>query len=433
LNVELPIANDPAIARIFRARERFKLLRKGRRVGATRSKANDWIELAVESEAELKFLWVDTVQRNIDRYYERFFWKPLRNLPRQLWEWNGQRKTLRIRESLIDFGSAERPENLEGFGYDDMFLNEAGIILKGDNGRKLWEESLRPMLSDRQGTALIAGVPKGLRDNYFAHLWITTQGNPDWGHYTLTSYESPYVKRSEVEAMERDMHPSTARQEIWAEFIDYAATEMPWLMNFTDEHVSTEAVYRPNLPVILSFDFNIDPMVATCHHMWFDSAGHHWHTFDEIVIPNGSVPAAIKIITDKFPPHVLAGVIVTGDATSSKKDINAIDHRSSWLLIKQGLRVSDARFKVPRSNPSVATNRELCNYICYAHPDVKVSPVCKTLLYELKYTEADAEGGIPKKNRSKLEQRADALDTWRYVANAFIPDFIEKPYKYKKS
>lgn len=208
--------------------------------------------------------------------------------------------------------------------------------------------------------------------------------------------------------------------------------DLPWLMNFTDDHVSQEAVYKPGYPITLSFDFNIDPMVVTCHHLWFDSGGHHWHTFDEIVIPNGSVPAAINIIKQRFPGSVLSTAIITGDATSSKRDINDIDHRSSWLLVQKGLNVSPSRFKVPRSNPSVATNRELCNYICYAHPDMKVNPRCKTLVYEMKYTEAAPDGSIPKKNRSKLEQRADGLDTWRYVANAFLPDFIEKSHKYKK-
>ena len=86
--------------------------------------------------------------------------------------------------------------------------------------------------------------------------------------------------------------------------------------------------------------------------------------------------------------------------------------------------------KVPKSNPSVKSNRELCNFILYGHKDVKVNPRCKTLIYELKFTEADSEGGIAKKNRAKLEQRADALDTWRYVANTYLGDFIQKPGKY---
>ena len=431
MRIDLPIANHPDIQRIFDSDARFKLLRKGRRVGATRSKANDWIQRCL-SGYDLKFLWVDTIQRNVDRYSERFFQKPLKSLPKSIWTWNGQKKTLHIKDSLIDFGSAERPENLEGFGYDEIFLNEAGIILKGESGRKLWEETLRPMLSDREGGALFAGVPKGLRDNHFAKLWESSERNTEWGRYTMTSYDSPYVSESEVRSMEADMHPSTARQEIWAEFIDYAATEMPWLMNFSDSHIA-DINFDPNKPLILSFDFNIDPMVITCHHLWFDNNSHHWHTFDEIVINNGSVPQAIKIIKDKFPEIVLSKALITGDQTGSKRDINSIDHRYSWLLIKEGLRVADNRLKIPRVNPSVSTNRELCNYILYAHPDVKVSSRCKTLIYEAKYTEADHEGGIAKKNRNNLAQRADALDTWRYVANSFLPDFIEKSHKYKKS
>lgn len=428
--IELPIYNDPVIDRVFNDPARFVMLRKGRRVGATRSKANSWIEKSLTDSSEQKFLWVDTVQRNIDRYYERFFWKPLRNIPKTLWEWNGQRKTLKIHNSLIDFGSAERPENLEGFGYDDIFMNEAGIILQGDSGRKLWEESLRPMLADTGGRALFAGVPKGLRNNYFAHLWTSTQGRENWSHHTLTSYDSPYVTEDEVRAMEQDMHPATARQEIYAEFVDYASTEMPWLFNFTDDHISEDAKFNPSLPVVASFDFNIDPMVVTLHHCWFNGSGHHWHTFDEITLPNGSVPGAVARLKQIFTGVQLSMIEVTGDATGEERDINRIDHISSWAIIQRDLHVSPKRMKVPKSNPSVESNRELCNFILYGHKDVKVNPKCKTLIYELKFTEADSGGGIAKKNRAKLEQRADALDTWRYVANAYLGDFIQKPGKY---
>jgi hypothetical protein len=209
-----------------------------------------------------------------------------------------------------------------------------------------------------------------------------------------------------------------------------AEIELPWLHNFGDQHISDEAKYRPGQPVIISFDFNVDPMTATLHHAWWDKDGHHWHTFDEISIPNGSVPVIIERIKQTLPDAALASCLITGDATASKKDINRMDHRSSWVLIKQGLRVPDSRFRVPRSNPSLKDNRELCNHILYAHPDVKINPKCKTLVYECRYTEGDKEGGIPKKSRAKLEQRADALDTWRYVANSFLRDFADKVAKY---
>ena len=52
---------------------------------------------------------------------------------------------LKIGNSSLDFRSADKPENIEGFGYALIILNEAGIILKN---RRLWEETIRPMAMD---------------------------------------------------------------------------------------------------------------------------------------------------------------------------------------------------------------------------------------------------------------------------------------------
>jgi hypothetical protein len=426
VNIQLPIQNDPVIQAVFDDPARFKVLTKGRRVGVTRSKANDWQAKCLQSPK--KYLWVDTVHRNIDRYVERFFIPPLKVLDKHIknkWSWNAQKKVLKIFDSIIDFGSAERPENLEGEGYDEIFLNEAGIILY--KGRGLWEESLRPMLADRGGSALIAGVPKGIRDNYFFNLSERCGQIDGWKKWGFTSYDSPYTPRAEIKQMESEMPPQIARQEIYGEFVDAAETENPWLTNFEDHHISEDAVFNPRRSVIISFDFNIDPMLVTFHHVYKGG----WHTFDEESMFNATVPAMIERIKKRFPPDVLARIEITGDATSSKRDINRIDHKSSWDLIVKGLKVNKKRIRVPKSNPPVKYNRELCNHILYSHPGVKVNPKCKTLIYEARYTEADAEGGIPKKNRNKLEQRADALDTWRYVANAYLRDYIKNPGRYR--
>ena len=84
-----------------------------------------------------------------------------------------------------------------------------------------------------------------------------------------------------------------------------------------------------------------------------------------------------------------------------------------------------------RANPSVKENRHLVNAICAFHPDLKIHPDCKKLLYDLQFVEADEEGDIIKKNRNKEEQRADALDTFRYQCNTHLADFFER-YKIKK-
>jgi len=204
----------------------------------------------------------------------------------------------------------------------------------------------------------------------------------------------------------------------------------PWLFNFNRTFITKEKLFKEDKPLIFSFDFNYDPMMVTVHQMWFDR-GHHWRIIDEISMSKGSVPGIIKKIQEKYPSRYLSNCYVTGDATAEKNDINQIDNRSSWKLIKSLLKISDNRFHVPLSNPRVSDNRELCNYIFYAHKDILISENCKIFIYEAENTEADVDSGIPKKNRSKLEQRADALDTVRYVINRYLYDFIDKPSKYR--
>ena len=68
-----------------------------------------------------------------------------------------------------DFRSADRPENIEGFGYRHIIINEAGIILKN---RNLWLESILPMTIDYDANVIIGGTPKGKKvKNNEPHLF----------------------------------------------------------------------------------------------------------------------------------------------------------------------------------------------------------------------------------------------------------------------
>jgi hypothetical protein len=44
----------------------------------------------------------------------------------------------------------------------------------------------------------------------------------------------------------------------------------------------------------------------------------------------------------------------------------------------------------------------------------------------MQYVESDEEGNLIKTNRQKQHQRSDALDTFRYLCNTYLPDFIRK-------
>src|SRR5690554_5106545 len=136
---------------------RFVLVPAGRRFGKTKGIANASIEWMLEGK---KILWGDTISGNIDRYVDRYF-KPELKKSGLEYTYSTQKKVLSldVAKGYIDFRSADRPENWEGFGYDIILLNEAGIILKNDY---LYTNAVLPMLMDSPGSKLIAvGTPKG--------------------------------------------------------------------------------------------------------------------------------------------------------------------------------------------------------------------------------------------------------------------------------
>jgi hypothetical protein len=216
MKINLPIKNFPAQQSIFDSPARFKIACKGRRFGLTRGKANNFIYGALKKTYS-KGLWVDTVNSNIDRYVERYFIPHLRLLPEGHWEWKKQAKTLYILNSYIDFRSADKPENIEGFGYDDVFLNEAGIILKNEY---LWHNAIRPMLWDYNSPALIGGTPKG--KGLFFELYNrgldTGQGNYQAFHFT--TFDNPYLPVDEIREEIKDMPERVVQQEIYAQFLE---------------------------------------------------------------------------------------------------------------------------------------------------------------------------------------------------------------------
>lgn len=158
-------------------------------------------------------IWVDTINKNIDRYYERYF-KPLAG---EITDWNYQKKTLQFANgSYLDFGSAESPENMEGFEYDYYILNEAGIILKKDS---LWDNTLRPMFKNSKGGRIL-GTPKG--KNKF-HKLCNLQTD-DWCHYHFRVYDCPFYSKLEIEKLKAETPQEVWKQEYLAEFIDGAGS-----------------------------------------------------------------------------------------------------------------------------------------------------------------------------------------------------------------
>ncbi len=426
---------------------RFEIVPKGRRTGITRGAAQACIEYLLHGVFPI--LWVDVINKNIDKYFELYFRPALKkNVPAGWWRWNQQKRILNIRNifggwSHMDFASADAPESIEGFGYKLIFLNEAGIILSDDY---LYSRAILPMMMDYPDSKLIAaGVPKGKTkknglNHKFYDLYLKAQlaieaGKTRYKLVELTSYDNPILGADDIAEIESEVSPAEAEQEIMGRFVDIAGRN-PFAHQYDPQyHESDKAIKRPGLPLIISIDFNLNPFAVIFSHIWKDRDGLHDHTFDEASIPKGSVPAMIDLIKERYGPD-LANCKMTGDVGGNNEQLSMADRASFFMQLKSGLRLKDKQIIVPRP-PRHYVSRNDVNYILKsATPDLvrgqvnpeidfKINPkTCPNLCRDMMNVQVDAWGEIVKKNRKDVNQQADFLDAKRYKINTFWKKWI---------
>lgn len=214
--IELPIKNFQAQQTIFTCPTNYVVVPKGRRFGLTMGAANNYIKKGLQGEFK-KGLWGDVVNSNIQKYIERLFIPKLSLLPKNLWSWTKDPHVIHIKDSYIDFRSAERPESWEGFGYDYTFLNEAGIILKNEY---LYENAIKPMFWDKNCHAIIGGTPKGKGKFFELYNRGLDKSQSDYTSLKFTSFDNPYIDHQRILADMKDMPERVVKQEIYAEFLD---------------------------------------------------------------------------------------------------------------------------------------------------------------------------------------------------------------------
>ncbi len=119
--------------------------------------------------------------------------------------------------SRIELKGADNEDSLRGSGLDGMVIDEVASI---NHFKVLWEEVLRPALTDKKGWCMFIGTPKGY--NHFYELWMKGQPGPqydnDWISWQFTSYDNPYLDPKEIDKAKKELTVDAFAQEYLAEF-----------------------------------------------------------------------------------------------------------------------------------------------------------------------------------------------------------------------
>lgn len=203
--------------------------------------------------------------------------------------------------------------------------------------------------------------------------------------------------------------------------------DSPFANQWDDKKHIGNCTYDINKQLIISIDFNLTPFCATFHHFWQDETGLHGHQFDEMEIKQGSIPSMIEQIRFKYS-NSLPSAILTGDAMGNRGDISQRDNASLYLQLMRGLGLRESQLK-SSSNPTHENSKTHVNYVLYYFPDFKIDSKCVNTIRDMKKVQVDAYGSIIKANRKDVNQRADYIDTVRYLIHNIYYKWIEHHQK----
>tara|TARA_Y100000389_G_scaffold197563_1_gene232403 strand:- start:9180 stop:10412 length:1233 start_codon:yes stop_codon:yes gene_type:complete len=200
---QLKVANSEA---------RWKILCAGRRFGKTRLGVQMCLEVALKGGRA----WWVAPTFSIARVGWRDIAASAKSFPREI------EPTVSLANMQIDLPnggsiavrSADNPQRLRGEGLDFLVMDEAAFVKP-----EVWQEVLRPTLTERKGSALFISTPIG-RSNWFYDLWEVADEADNWERFQFATTDNPMIDPEEVESARKEVGSIVFAQEYLAEFVD---------------------------------------------------------------------------------------------------------------------------------------------------------------------------------------------------------------------
>lgn len=175
--------------------------------------------------------------------------------------------------SVIELKGAENPDALRGVKLRGLVIDEIASIRNWD---WLWQEVLRPTLTDYEAPTIFISTPKGY--NHFYELFTAgTNSEGDYKSWRFTSYDNPYIPKGEIDAAKQELTEDTFAQEYMADFRKY--TGLIYKEFQREVHVIEPFDIPDSWSIYRSLDFGSTNPTAC---LWIGVDGDdNWYIFQE--------------------------------------------------------------------------------------------------------------------------------------------------------
>ncbi len=195
--------------------------------------------------------------------------------------------------SEICLKGVDNEDNLRGVGVHFMVLDEFAQYKEN-----VWQEVLRPMLTDTKGKALFIGTPAG--KNSFYELYLKgLRGEDGYKSFHFKTSDSPYIDKIEIDEAKTQLNETYFRQEYEASFEDFVGLIYP---EFHESHI-IEPCELGELGEVTKY-VGIDPAISgTNAVLWgaVDLYGN-WTIYDEYYEQNKRVNEVCEELSKRDIP-----------------------------------------------------------------------------------------------------------------------------------
>lgn len=379
---------------IFYDDSRFKVAACGRRFGKSYLATYIILTKALQKQGNYFFV-APTFQQA-----RQILWEILKNKVRDKLAEKINESRLEItliNGSRISLKGADRPDTMRGVSLSGLVCDEFATMREP---MAVWQEVLRPALSDQLGWALFISSPKG-RD-YFYDLSNEAKSKDGWMSWQFTTLQGGYVPESEVITARNELDERTFRQEYEASFESYdglVARDFDRELNKSNETIKDDDT------LIVGIDFNVLKMACSISVL----RGKELHCLD-FLFGSFNTEELMKAIQIKYPKH---RKIFHTDASGSANKSSAGGQTDITIIRKFGYQVYNLT-----KNPNIIDRVNAFNGLIKSASGLRkyfVAPHLKKVIETLEKHVFD-DNGLPNKKHEYHDDIYDALSysAWHY-------------------
>lgn len=247
--------------------------------------------------------------------------------------------------------------------------------------------------------------PQGRRGWMYKYFINPVTKKENYRYVTASTRENTYLGDSYVDMLEEIYSADEIEEMI--EGLDVDNDNTVAFPRFTKDNIRETLDYNPNYPLILTCDFNYNPM---CWYLVQEiKETGEWHVLDELIDQNVTTKQMCERVLPMIRQYGTRELTIMGDAHGRDKKTNGADYSVMLAYFSnQGL---NCTLRVQKANPRIKERLAyLRGVICNAKLQRKllVHKTCEKLIYNFEENKNNlANGGL--KEPTDLEIQTDPM------------------------